>query len=81
MTTMTIDAPTTEAQIVTADVSPLSKADRCDECRSQAFGRVTMRDSGFELLWCGHHLSKYLDKMVVLASRIEDYRGAINEKP
>lgn len=67
--------------IVTSAVSELTKQDRCDECRSQAFGRVTMKDSGFELLWCGHHLGKYLDRLVPLASKIEDFREAINEKP
>lgn len=85
MEALTITAPTAATEpsvsIVKSEINMLTKHDRCDECRSQAFGRVTLRESGFELLWCGHHLAKYLAKLLPLASKVEDYRQAINEKP
>ena len=81
MEASTITGPRHAASIVTSDVNLLTKNDRCDRCRSQAYGRVTMKDSGFELLWCGHHLTEHMAKMLLLASKIEDYRRAIDEKP
>lgn len=68
-------------KVFTSSVNQLKVADRCDYCRAQAFGRVTMRGSEFELLFCGHHLAENMDKLMEVASKIEDYRGAINEKP
>ena len=77
MTTTTL---TPVAETITSGVNALTKHDRCDRCRAQAYGRVTLA-SGFELLFCGHHLAAHLPKVTLLASKIEDYRAALNDKP
>lgn len=40
---------------------PLSSLDRCDSCGAQAYVRVTVH--GSELLFCGHHATKYENKL------------------
>ena len=68
-----------DSLIITSKVNLLTVADRCDRCRAQAYGRVTMKESGFELLLCGHHLRTSLEKNVIQqqAAKIEDFRPSI----
>jgi hypothetical protein len=81
MNTSTIPPVTTPgALVITGQINLLSKHDRCDKCRAQAFGRVVLKGSGFELLWCAHHLAEHMAEMLVLASKIEDYRAALDSK-
>ena len=42
----------------TTSTRALLPADRCDTCNAQAFVRVVMTGSGFELLFCGHHFAE-----------------------
>lgn len=83
MTTTTIapEVTTTEPVIITSEVNGLTKHDRCDYCRVQAYSRVVLRGSGFDLLFCKHHLEDHLSAITPQASRIEDYRDSINKKP
>lgn len=80
MNAMTLTQPQVtdepSVSIVTSDVNALTKHDRCDRCRAQAYGRVTLA-SGFELLFCGHHLNAHMPKVLPLASKVEDYRSAL----
>jgi hypothetical protein len=59
---------------------PLVLADRCDQCRVQAFVRVEFI-SGGELLLCSHHFNDHQPALIPLASYIQDERSLINQKP
>lgn len=49
----------------------LTAIDRCDRCGAQAYLRVFLR-SGGELLFCAHHANAHREKLVEVASRIQD---------
>lgn len=68
MTTAVTDSPT-----------PLNLADRCDRCGSQAFLRATKNQQ--DLLFCGHHGAKNLDRLTLDGFTIEDFREKINQVP
>lgn len=51
--------------------TPLTAADRCDRCGSQAYLRVTLA-SGGELLFCAHHAKEHAEALVKVAARIQD---------
>ncbi len=42
-------------------VAPLGAGDVCDSCGAQAYVRVTL--STGDLLFCGHHASKYRESL------------------
>jgi hypothetical protein len=47
-------------------------ADRCDNCRAQAWVMTTINST--DLLWCVHHYATGEKKLVELATRIRDFR-------
>ena len=51
--------------------TPLTTADRCDRCGSQAYLRVTLA-SGGELLFCAHHAKEHAEALAKVAARIQD---------
>lgn len=51
--------------------TPLTTADRCDRCGSQAYLRVTLA-SGSELLFCAHHAKEHAQALAKVAARIQD---------
>jgi hypothetical protein len=57
----------------------LSAADRCDRCPAQAF--VLVKGVAGELLFCGHHYSKYEVELIRFAYEVIDDREWINKKP
>jgi len=58
---------------------PLIKvADRCDKCGAQAF--VLVKGVSGELLFCGHHFSKFEENLTKFAYEIVDERDRINQK-
>ena len=46
-------------------------ADRCDNCGAQAYYLVTSKD-GLDLMFCGHHGSKYMAKLIADGFAIHD---------
>jgi len=57
----------------------LTLLDRCDRCKAQAFVIVFINNS--ELLFCGHHYSKFEITLKNVSTRISDQRFRINAKP
>lgn len=43
------------------NTEPLTLADRCDSCGSQAFVRASFMEG--ELMFCQHHYSKHYEKI------------------
>jgi hypothetical protein len=83
-TPITEDAPKDIVDTVKpATVVPLNLQDRCDRCQAQAFVRASiLTETGpSELLFCGHHFSKYEPKLREIALSVQDERQRINEKP
>jgi hypothetical protein len=73
VTTSTVDAPTTTAQ--------LTRQDRCDRCGAQAFVRATLPSAGgLDLLFCGHHFRDHELKLVAAGATIVDERHRIDEQ-
>jgi len=72
MTTATLQTPT---------VTPveLNLSDRCDRCSAQAFVRAVF-PSG-ELLFCGHHYTRWQETIETDALSVSDERHKINHKP
>lgn len=64
-----------------AAYKPLTLKDRCDRCgeSSQAFVRVIKNDK--ELIFCGHHFSRYEPVLVADGWLVQDERNMINSKP
>jgi len=56
----------------------LKISDRCDRCNAQAFVLVKMVAG--ELMFCGHHYTKYQTTLDKMAFEIVDERGSINAK-
>ena len=58
----------------------LNKMDRCDapKCPAQAF--VLVKFMTGELVFCGHHFSKFEASMIKSAYDVVDERHRINEK-
>ncbi|HHT14214.1 MAG TPA: hypothetical protein GX013_13780 [Propionibacterium sp.] len=56
----------------------LTAVDRCDRCGAQAYLRVFLR-SGGELLFCAHHANAHREKLVEVASRIQDETSKLSE--
>lgn len=53
----------------------LKTADRCDSCGAQAL--VWVNGVNGDLLFCGHHFSKYEDKIREYAFEVIDERDSI----
>lgn len=56
----------------------LTLQDRCDRCQAQAF--VLVKGMEGELLFCGHHFTKYEEALYNWAYDIIDEREFINHK-
>lgn len=56
-------------------------ADRCDVCGAQAFVQVTSRETGFDLLFCGHHFARHEPRLVMGGWIVDDQRDQINAVP
>ena len=56
----------------------LKVADRCDRCGAQAF--VLVKGMSGELMFCGHHFTKFEDSLTQFAYEIVDEREHINGK-
>ena len=71
MTTAT--SPTaSDLHVHAADAAvPLTAADRCDRCASQAYVRATL-PSGAELLFCGHHANAHRASLLVAGASWHD---------
>ena len=70
--TATTTQPTQPTQTLIADVAvPLTTADRCDRCASQAYVRATL-PSGSELLFCGHHGNAHHASLLVAGASFHD---------
>jgi len=57
----------------------LTLLDRCDRCNAQAFVIIFINNS--ELLFCGHHYSKYEIALKNVSTKTSDQRFRINAKP
>ena len=55
----------------------LTANDRCDRCSAAAEVRVYMKDSNLELLFCGHHMREYADKLKNIAYFNEKWESAL----
>ncbi len=56
----------------------LTAVDRCDRCGAQAYLRVFLQ-SGGELLFCAHHANAHREKLVEVASRIQDETSRLSQ--
>lgn len=56
----------------------LTAVDRCDRCGAQAYLRVFLR-SGGELMFCAHHANAHREKLVEVASRIQDETSKLSQ--
>jgi hypothetical protein len=63
-------SPTTETFAV-PDAVPLTMADRCDRCSSQAYVRATL-PTGADLLFCGHHANEHRASLLVAGAVFHD---------
>lgn len=52
-------------------------ADRCDRCNAQAF--VLVKGVSGELMFCGHHFTKFETELTKFAYEIIDERSSINK--
>lgn len=69
---------TTNAQVITPRIEPLTAADRCDRCGAKATIAVKVRgDAESKLLFCGHHTMQYKDGLKVQALIIWDWVGNV----
>lgn len=60
-------------------VRQLTAMDRCDSCNAQAF--VWVNGVSGDLLFCGHHFTKWESKIREFAFEVIDEREYINDKP
>ncbi|MBB1509165.1 hypothetical protein BJN44_02140 [Tessaracoccus sp. ZS01] len=56
----------------------LTAVDRCDRCGAQAYLRVFLQ-SGGELLFCAHHAAAHKEKLLEVATRIQDETSRLNQ--
>lgn len=56
----------------------LKVADRCDYCHAAAYG-IAEKD-GKDLLFCGHHLAKFEDQLILQGFKIWDERYRLEVK-
>lgn len=64
----------------TLAASPLTASDRCDRCGAQAYVRATL-DSGFDLLFCGHHWHENEAGLRGIGARIQDDLARLSDVP
>lgn len=60
------------------ETDTLNATDRCDSCGSQAY--VWLNGVTGDLLFCGHHFTKYEDKLRAYAFEIIDERYKLETK-
>jgi hypothetical protein len=68
---MTTTVTTTTYPLAIIEPVPLTAADRCDRCSSQAYVRATL-PSGAELLFCGHHGGEHRAALAVAGASFHD---------
>ena len=66
--------------MTTLAASPFTAADRCDRCGAQAYVRATL-ESGFDLLFCGHHWHENEDGLRGIGAEIEDNLARLTDVP
>lgn len=54
----------------------LNASHRCDSCSGRAYSQITLL-SGRALFFCGHHLKKNYDALVMHAANILDETGEL----
>ncbi len=59
-------------------IDQLNASDRCDYCKSQAY--VWVNGVNGDLLFCGHHFSKYEEKLRAYAFEVVDERYKLETK-
>ncbi|MGN6607301.1 MAG: DUF7455 domain-containing protein [Jatrophihabitans sp.] len=64
----------------TLAASPFTASDRCDRCGAQAYVRATL-DSGFDLLFCGHHWHENEAGLREIGARIQDETSRLSDVP
>lgn len=64
----------------TLAASPFTAADRCDRCGAQAYVRATL-ESGFDLLFCGHHWHENAERLREIGAEIYDELGKLADVP
>lgn len=57
----------------------LTKQDRCDRCKAQAF-ILAVNEKGHELFFCGHHGKKYFPELFKQGFVVHDETHLINSK-
>lgn len=65
-------------RVTTTTTSPLTAADRCDQCGAQAYVRVVM-PSG-ELLFCAHHARRHSPVFTDVAVHVQDETDRLLEE-
>lgn len=63
-----------DVMLFVRDSSPLSFADRCDQCGAGAYVHVVLASSGGELFWCNHHWNDHKEVLTPLLRYINDDR-------
>lgn len=71
---------TTTPTLIADLAVPLTAADRCDRCSSQAYVRATL-PSGAELLFCGHHANDHRAALLVAGASFYDETDKLAATP
>lgn len=60
----------------------LTAADRCDQCRAQAWVRVWVNADALSVIdLCGHHYHEHEARLTALGAVVADWRDQINAQP
>lgn len=62
------------------DFSILDANDRCDSCGAQAYVMITMKETGFPLLFCAHHWTRHQDVAIHLVEDMVDETDKLNRR-
>lgn len=60
------------AQLFEYDQCGMSVENRCDRCGGQAYGEALLKTG--RLLFCAHHLSQHMPKLMEVAITVADHR-------
>jgi hypothetical protein len=66
-------------EVLVEDEVELTGKDRCDLCGSQAYAQVLFGES--DLYFCGHHFTQAETKLRATATKINDQRWRLSDKP
>lgn len=79
MSTVTaLQTPPVQKAATLIDRAPLNAADRCDTCGAKAYVAAVV--NGTELLYCGHHGTKYEQRLRTVATSWLDERPKLLEE-